>query len=93
MSADHAATILRAAREMKKRARAHKSTGDVTCLNPDAVLEIARFLEACGRDLKVTGRYGATDEPGAVESAHDIARAYFADAELEQHGTPEETAS
>lgn len=74
---NHAATILRAAREMKKRATAHKKAGEPTPLNPDAVLEIARFLEACGRDLKVTGRYGATDEPGAVESAHDIARAYF----------------
>lgn len=77
MSTDHARTILRAAREMKKRANAHKKAGDVTCLNPDAVLTIARFLEACGRDLNVAGRYGATDEPGAVESAYDIARAYF----------------
>jgi hypothetical protein len=77
MSHDHAQTILRAAREMKKRATAHKKSGEPTPLNPDAVIEIARFMEACGRDLNVSGRYARTDEPGAVESAHDIARAYF----------------
>ena len=74
---NHATTILRAAREMKKRAIAHKRTGDLTRLNPDAVLEIARFLEGCGNALHAAGHYGATDEPGAVESAHGIARAYF----------------
>lgn len=74
---NHAATILRAARDMKKRATAHKQAGKPTPLNPDAVLEIARFLDACGRGLKAAGGYGSTDEPGAVESAHDIARAYF----------------
>lgn len=74
---DHVDTILRAARDMRKRARAHARAGEVTCINPEAVAEIARFLEACGRDLRAAGGYGATDEPGAVESAHDIARAYF----------------
>lgn len=72
-----AQTILRAAREMRKRARAHATAGEMTPLRPEVVAEIARFLEARGRDLNAAGRYGATDEPGATEAAHDIARTYF----------------
>ncbi|MEV8548372.1 hypothetical protein AB0L04_00755 [Streptomyces glaucescens] len=74
---DHAQTILRAAREMKKRATAHARTGQPTPLRPEAVMEIAVFMEACGKDLRAAGRYGGTDEPAAVQSAHDIARAYL----------------
>lgn len=72
-----ARTILRAAREMKSRATHHKAAGEPTCLRPEVVLELAAFLQRCGNDLQAAGRYGATDEPGATETAHDIARTYF----------------
>ncbi|MEU0659570.1 hypothetical protein [Streptomyces lavendulocolor] len=72
-----AETILRAARDMRKQARSRGLAEEPVPMNAEVVAEIARFMEACGRDLRAAGRYGGTDEPGAVESAHDIARAYF----------------
>lgn len=74
---NHADSILRAARDMKEQARAHKAAGEPTPINPDAVLELAEFMEARGRDLNAAGRYGGTDEPDATRTAYDIARAYF----------------
>ncbi|GFH34341.1 hypothetical protein [Streptomyces pacificus] len=72
-----AETILRAARDMRKQARTRGRAGENVPMNPEVVAEIARFMEVCGRDLRAAGRYGGTDEPGAVEEAHNIARIYL----------------
>lgn len=72
-----AETILRAARDLRKQARTRGRAGEPVAVNAEVIAEIARFMEECGRDLRIAGRYGRTDCPGAVESAFDIARIYL----------------
>lgn len=74
---EDAETILRAARDLQKQARRRGRVGKPVPLNAEVVAEIARFMEMCGRDLRIAGRYSATDSPGSVEYAFDIARIHL----------------
>lgn len=74
--------ILRAATEMKKRAEARAAAGEMAVLPPAAALRIAAVLAGHGDQLaRVNERYATTDEPGAVEDALYIARAYLGETE------------
>ncbi|MFF2383678.1 hypothetical protein [Streptomyces sp. NPDC058108] len=70
--------ILRAAKEMKRRAEARAAAGEMAVMPPAAALRIATVLEGSGNQLAaVNERYATTDEPAAIEDALYIARAYL----------------
>lgn len=52
----------------------------IAAMQPSVALAVAKFLESSGEQLANAGeRYGTCDEPGAIESAYEIAVTYLAE--------------
>lgn len=68
--------MLIAAADLNRRACGSGPTVEVPAA---VVLELAYFLETCGRLVARAGGIHATSTPAPIEHAHDIARTHLGD--------------